>query len=254
MLDHELILMYKSIFAYGSADARVNERLFNAAYAPYLVLEGGLSNCPPTAKAPMCRFDPSGTSLLLTGTQALTQAIQGRKLENARQNLDGMRFTTEPPADGAQAGVISIRYSADSYNRWEYDPETNRYTRFQDTALDTGGGEKPEVLVDRTTDEPIAFDNVVVIIAPHSFSFKTDTSEIVEVALRGFGKAYLFRDGQVYEVSWGRATDGAVLSLFYPDGSRAPFKPGNTWFQVIGQSSKVSQPEDGLYRFEFAIP
>jgi hypothetical protein len=45
-----------------------------------------------------------------------------------------------------------------------------------------------------------------------------------------------------------------MLSLTLPDGSPYPFKPGNTWFQIIGQFSIVTQPESGSWRFDFRIP
>jgi hypothetical protein len=70
--DHFLIRMYKSIFAYGSADPLINERLFGSEYSDRLVLEGGGSGlCPPTDQNPMCRYDPQGYSFLLGGTSEI---------------------------------------------------------------------------------------------------------------------------------------------------------------------------------------
>lgn len=253
--DDSLIQMYKSIFAYGSADARINQRLFNAPYSPYLVLEGAVNECPPTASTPMCRFEPAGQSLLLSGTAELTEYIRAKNLANEAPNLEGMRFESEVPAGGDAGEMVGVRYSLDSYNRWEYDPETSRYVRYQDTRLDDGTGEDYEVLIDRTTEEPVTAANVVVILGEHSYVFRGGGgSEIIDIDLVGTGEAYLFRDGQVYEVTWSRPTADAVMTLLDADGSPFPFKPGNTWFQVVGTSSVLTQPEDGAYRFEFKIP
>lgn len=252
--DHELILMYKSIFAYGSADARVNNRLFNASYSPWLVLEGATSLCPPTEKAPMCRFNPSGPNHLLTGTEALSKYTEDQNLDNSRQNLDGMRFASNPPEGGSAGTQLSIRYSADSYNRWEYEAVSGRYVRYQDVKLDDGSGEEYELLIDRTTEEPVSADNVVVVVAAHSYYLRNATAELVEINLTGFGKAYVFRDGQMFEASWGRPALDSVMSVYYSDGSRFPLKPGNTWFQIVGQSSTVTRPEEGSLRVQFAIP
>jgi hypothetical protein len=39
-----------------------------------------------------------------------------------------------------------------------------------------------------------------------------------------------------------------------PDGSPYAFKPGNTWFEVIGQSSKLENPSPDIFRFLHYIP
>jgi hypothetical protein len=45
--DASIIPMYKSIFAYGSADPRINQRLLDSEFGNRLVLEGGgRSLCP----------------------------------------------------------------------------------------------------------------------------------------------------------------------------------------------------------------
>lgn len=254
MPDNDLIQMYKSIFAYGSADILVNYRLLNAAYANRLVLEGQRSNCPPTAKAPLCRFEPAGPDLLLTGTQALSQYITDKKIENGRQNLDGMTFHQTLPAGGAAATQAYIHYSIDSYGRWDYDPATGRYLLFQDNNLAmTTAEETYAPLMDRVNNQQIMADNVVILVAQHSY-FQPPPSEIVEIALSGTGKAYALRDGQVYVVTWNRPTNDSVLYLTFPDGSRYPYKPGTTWYQVIGSSSEVTQPQAGIWKFVFRFP
>jgi len=91
------------------------------------------------------------------------------------------------------------------------------------------------------------------MLTPHSY-FRQPPSEIVEILLFGTGKAYAFRDGQAYEVNWSIPTQDSVLTLTLPDGSPFPFKPGNTWIQLVGQSSVVTQPEVADWRFEFKFP
>jgi hypothetical protein len=74
--------------------------------------------------------------------------------------------------------------------------------------------------------------------------------------MTGSGTAYAFRDGQGYELRWNRPALDAVPFLTYPDGTPYPYKPGNTWYQVFGQSSKVEKPtgSTGAWRFTFAMP
>jgi hypothetical protein len=252
--DHFLIRLYKSIFAYGSADPLVNERLFSAEYSDRLVLEGGGSGlCPPTDQYPMCRFDPQGYSHLLGGTSEIRAYAQNQGVDDRRQNLDGMYFNLEPLPDGESAEFINISYSKDNYLLWEYDSTIGKYFRYQDDSFDLGEGETFAPLLDRNSDEHISADNVVVVLMEHSY-FRKPPAEITEILVSGSGPAYAFRDGEVHEVRWNIPATDSVLYLTNEDGSPFPYKPGNTWYQIIGISSNILEPEDGSWRFEFLIP
>ena len=63
---------------------------------------------------------------------------------------------------------------------------------------------------------------------------------IYDILLSGSGDALAFRDGQAFKVEWQR-NNADVVSLTNPDGSPFPFKPGDTWFEVIGLKSSVTQ-------------
>jgi hypothetical protein len=252
--DHFLIRMYKSIFAYGSADPIINERLFNAEYSNRLILEGGGSGlCPPDAQAPLCRYDPQGYAHLLGGTSEIHAYAQDQGVVDNRQNLDGMYFNVETPTGGLVANNVNIRYSSDNYVLWEYDKTIEKYVRSQDDSFDLGDGETYAPLIDRNNDEHISADNVVVLLMEHSY-YRKPPAEIVEVLVSGSGPAYAFRDGKVYEVRWNIPGTDRVLYLTYQDGTPYPYKPGNTWYQVIGQSSTISEPDDETWRFEFLLP
>ena len=252
--DHFLIRMYKSIFAYGSADPLINERLFGAEYSDRLVLEGGGSGlCPPTDTAPLCRFDPQGYAHLLGGTQEIHAYGQNHGVIDRRQNLDGMYFNLETPSGGQAVDNVNVRYSKDSYLLWEYDETDGIYLRFQDDSFDQGEGETYTPLIDRNNEEQISAENVVVLLMEHSY-YRKPPSEIIEVLVSGSGPAYAFRDGKVYEVRWNIPAPDSVLYLTYPDGTPYPYKPGNTWYQVIGQASSITSPDDNTWRFEFMIP
>lgn len=252
--DHFLIRMYKSIFAYGSADPLINQRLFGSEYSDRLVLEGGGSGlCPPTDQYPMCRYDPQGYSFLLGGTTEIRGYAQNQGVDDRRQNLEGMYFNLEPPSGGQPGEQVNVTYSKDSYSQWEYDPSKGKYMRYQDDSFDLEEGETFAPLLDRNNEEHISADNVVVILMEHSY-FRNPPSEIIELLVSGSGPAYAFRDGEVHEVRWNIPATDSVLFLTYPDGTPFPYKPGNTWYQVIGTSSNILEPEDGSWRFEFLIP
>lgn len=253
LLDGNLTQMYKSIFAFGGADQRILNRLFNSAYSDRLIVEGS-HDCPP-----MCRTDPNGYNFLVTNTADLTTYAETIGVKKERQALNGMSFDPETPTGGKPGGQLYTRYSISAYVRWDYDPATGRYLRFGDTQEDTtgGSGEGYAPFMDRLTNEQVVADNVVVLFATHDYAYKSGNSEIVDILLSGSGKAYAFRDGQVYEVTWNRPTPDSVLYLTNPDGTPFPFKPGNTWFQVVGQTSKAennSAVSTGSLRFTSAIP
>lgn len=254
LLDNILIRAYKSIFAYGSADPRINSVLFNSNYANRLALEGSSQVCPATESNPFCRLNTNGYEHLLVNTAFLTQYMaEQRNINPSRQFLDGNLFQVQPPTGGTPVRQIYTRYSADSYNRWDYDPESNKYIRFQDNVYDQGQGEEYAPLLDRLNNQQVTADNVVVLFVEHQYTYKTETSEIVDIKLNGVGKALIFRDGMAYEANWARLKDGDIISIIYEDGTRFPLHPGSTWFQVVGISTS-SLTEGDIWRFQFSIP
>ncbi|MEN6393468.1 MAG: DUF3048 domain-containing protein, partial [Anaerolineaceae bacterium] len=133
LLDISLIRMYKSIFAFAGADKRVLNKLYGTEFYDRLVVEGS-ANCPP-----MCRLDQNAENFLVADTLEMGKFIVGKGVDNSRQNLDGMTFKTEAPANGQPAVKIFNRYSISAYSRWDYDSASGRYLRFQDTQEDYGG-------------------------------------------------------------------------------------------------------------------
>lgn len=248
--DANLIRMYKGLFAFGGADPRVLARLEAAEFADRL-FEEWEAVCPA-----MCRAADLD-NMLLGDTAALSEYARDQGIPNGRQDLDGMFFQAQAPG-GRSGGPgdlgehVYVWYSAVIYNRWDYDPASGRYLRYADTDDAVGG--QPEayaLLTDRLTAQPIAADNVVILLVPHTFF--SVSPEMVEMTFEGSGKAYAFRDGQAYQVRWQRPTPDSVLYLTYEDGAPFPFKPGVTWFEVMGVSTRLSQDEAG-WRFEMRFP
>lgn len=253
MLDYDLVHMYQSIFAYGGADPLINQRLLNADFSNRLLLESYLASCPPSGSEPFCRYEPNKADLLLGDTSMMSSLISSRGVDNGRQNLDGMLFDSQVPDGGEKGTQVYVRYSGDNYTRWDYDPVTGQYLRFQDNVYDTGQGEEYAPLTDRINDQQISASNVVVIFARHDY-YQQPPAEIIDILLSGTGPAYAFRDGQIYQVQWSRPTVNSVLTLTNADGTPFPFKPGITWFQVVGVSSSTTQDESSAWHFKFILP
>jgi Protein of unknown function (DUF3048) C-terminal domain/Protein of unknown function (DUF3048) N-terminal domain len=251
LLDAALVEMYQSVFAFGSAEQRTYSKLFNSDISGRLIVEGN-SNCPP-----LCRVDPNGTNELVANTADMTTYSTEKGVDNVAQDLSGMYFNSEIPAAGQPAPQVFVRFSISAYNLWDYNPENGRYLRYQDSqeAQDISL-ENVSALMDKLTNEQIAADNVVVLFVPHHYAFGTHpgVSEVVEINLSGSGPAYAFREGQVYQVVWNRPSKNSVLFLTFQDGSSYPFKPGNTWFEVMGTTTQLKNPTPGLWRFDNQIP
>ncbi|HEY5271224.1 MAG TPA: DUF3048 domain-containing protein [Anaerolineales bacterium] len=245
-IDAHLVRGYKAVFAFGFAYVAEMDLFKNSEFADRLVVEG--------SGTPLKRYDPNGSDYLVVNTADLSAYATSKGIQNGRQNLDGMTFKLESPAGGQPGAQVFVRYSGDIYNRWSYDPTTGKYLRFSDTSSDYNNqNEQYAQLTDRLTGQPIAFDNVVVLYVRHAV-YSTDSHgiSIYDIQFSGSGDGYAFRDGQVYQVKWQRNAND-VVSLTNPDGTPFPFKPGTTWFEVVGVSSTVQQTAQG-WRFTHQMP
>jgi hypothetical protein len=249
LFDRHPVRMYGSILAFGGADQRILNTLVNSDFASRLVLEGA-NNCPP-----MCRLDPNGFNYLTTNTAELSAYADENDIDNTRQNLNGMTFDPQIPSGGEAGQQLYTRYSISSYVRWDYDDTNGEYLRFQDTQEDTTGqSEGYAPLLDGLTNQQIAADNVLVLYVLHEYVFKSGNSEIVDIKLEGSGKGYAYRNGQRFEITWNRSAPDALVTFSLSEGSLYPLKPGNTWFQIIGQSSTMQTVDGGALRFVSIIP
>jgi hypothetical protein len=240
-IDGDIVRGYKAVFAFGSAYVAEMNRFLKSDFANRLVIEG--------SNTPLTRYDPNGFNYLMVNTADLS-AYSTKKGINGKQDLNGMVFNLAAPAGGQPATQAIVRYSGAIYNRWDYDPASGTYLRFSDTADSSNGvaDEKYAQLTDRLTSQPIVADNVVFLYASHELY----SPGIYDILLSGSGNAYTFRDGQVYQVTWHR-NDTDVVSLTNQDGTPFAFKPGNTWFEVVGFSSTVKQT-DQSWRFTHQMP
>jgi hypothetical protein len=255
MPDGPLVRIYKSIFAYSGADGNIDITLRNSNFGDRLARDRGpTTECPATVAVPLCRYDLTGENFLLAGTLEVHENMSNRGVDDVAQDLDGMFFQLQVPENGAPAQTVMMRFSRGSYNLWEYEPESGRYLRFQDSvSLSDNQEEEYEPLLDRLTGEQLAFDNLVVLYIPHEY-FRRTPSEIITIDLVGEGQAYAFRDGLMYEVVWKHPTLDSMLTLEFENGDPYPFKPGTTWFHIFGKFSTLTQLEEATWNFRFGFP
>ena len=105
--------------------------------------------------------------------------------------------------------------------RWEYDPKTNTYVRFQ------GGDEQ----VDALTSEPLRAKNVIVIFMEEKALLDEKAHLLYETL--GSGDAKIFLDGRAIEATWERS--GLSLRTLFFDSSQSEinFNRGQVWIEVL---------------------
>lgn len=244
IFDIHLIQMYKPIFVFGSAYVTVLDEYGKYDFVNRFVVEG------PYTNPALFRYEPDGRNFLLANLHEMDTIIGFYGIDNSQPDLEGMTFDEIQPANGSTATQIFVRFSSAIYNRWDYEPESGRYLRFTDAEnAYSPSDEAYEQLFDRLTGEPISTDNLVILMV-ENVAFAPN---IYDILLSGDGKAFIARDGQIYDALWSRESPDDVLSLVREDGTPLPFKPGGTWFEVLSVPTNVEKNGDS-WRFTFRVP
>jgi hypothetical protein len=247
-MDMHLVRMYNSVLVFGSAYNDLLKALYNTEFSERALIEH-----PGTCPA-ICRYDPNGKNYLMADLTALGNYLMDEGIDNTRPDLNGMHFDPAAPVGDDPARQVFAKFSAAIYNRWDYDAARGKYLRFSD--MDTArniSDEQYEALIDQSSGEQIGVENVVMILAEYELLVKTEQSEVYDVALVGSGMAYLAREGQLYNVRWSRSDTNSPLVLVGQDGAPFPFKPGQTWFEVMGLHTNIQRDGDA-WRFQHRMP
>lgn len=246
--DENIMRMYHSVLVFASADERVRNYLIdNNELRPFLFIPRD-DNCPP-----LCRDTTiEGYNNYFVDTSGVGAFLS----DNGKPTLQPIFFSELfKTLNATSISRVFTRYSAYSYNYWEYDPAQKKYLRYSDTTDDLG--RKTETYaphIDHLTNQQLSADNVVELVVPHLFRNDFDRADqVFYIEIVGSGDAYVFRNGNMYKVKWVRNAADQPFRLF--DNSNLPFalKPGVTYYQVINPESSISQ--SGLsMRFDFFIP
>lgn len=189
-------------------------------------------------------------------------ASEMRKLAEGRLsfrpiNYSGHLFDPTPPPNGFEAEKLWVYYHQFNQARWQYDPLSGAYLRWNDFQ-DNSGLFTPAL--DALTGRQLAFENVIVIYATHDI-FRHNQYDInLRPGLEGY--AYAFRDGQVYKIRWSTGNrewerqTGLLrpIHFLWPDKSEFPLKPGRTFIHIMTEFSGVSEQFPGAWRAFFVAP
>ena len=243
LIDIVLAESYKAMLVTSGSSQGVLDALARTPFYDRVIAEAtGYDECPP-----LCREgDAQTTDNLFSTTGDLWQTAAGLGF-NSRQDLHGMAFFPDPPAGGAPGTTIHIDFQKDNnVVEWRYDAATARFARWVDTSV---VGELA-AHTDLVNGQQLSAANVVVIYANHVTTtipedFGNGGHCGYEIQVWGSGPAKLFRDGQAYDLTWVRFSQTDVIGFVGPDNQIFPFKPGNTWFEIIDLDSPTTFDADG---------
>jgi hypothetical protein len=186
------------------------------------------------------------------------KGLAQKRAGSAVPNLSGNLFEAVSPQGGASADKLWVFYNFLNQVMWTYDLAGGVYLRAQDTADGTG---KFIQSTDRLTGEPLAFENVIVLMAEHEVLNSEGTLIDVNLLYSG-NKAFLFRDGQMYPIRWTTVggeyekTTGKLRPIRFVDAAGNPvaLKPGRVWVEFVHLTTTLSEVEAGLWKARFYAP
>jgi hypothetical protein len=251
--DENIQRMYHAYLVFKFADPRVESHLETTSdVAPFLVVPS-LGVCPPFQLMTTRHIEVYNNSYFRM--PLWEDCVVKNGLDNERQAIRNGFFSENIPFADLQGTQLFTYFSADSYSKWEYDPGTKQYIRYQET--DDVRNDKPEkyqALVDQMTGETVHASTVVYILAYHTFSNTFDQEdEVYQIDLTGSGEAYVFRDGVGIPARWFRTNKDQPLLLTTLNGTPIYFHPGITFYEVLGTASYVDQ-DAGEWHFHHATP
>ncbi len=139
-----------------------------------------------------------------------------------------------PSAGGFMGSVaassLEIPYRADATVRYEYDPTTRTYARFQTN------GRAFVREVDAANGAAIAARNVVIIntdIIVTGIIEDAGGAPSLDMRLTGVGPATVFRDGRRQDGTWYRGTWFDPFMFVSNAGERILLSPGQTWIHIV---------------------
>ncbi|HUI90108.1 MAG TPA: DUF3048 domain-containing protein [Anaerolineales bacterium] len=249
--DEHVVRMYHAFYVFQYADPRELMYFRSGDLNPFLVLQGA-GNCPPFFNSDRQIETYNNAYFDITKWNECAAQLH---LDNSPQDIRSGFFSETPPSGAPAATRIFTVYSADDYNYWQYDAASGRYLRYQET--DDTRNNKPEAyapLTDYVNGQQVAADNIIVLFVSYTFANDNEQQdEVYHVNLIDSGNAFVFRNGLAVPARWFRTDINQPLLITNLDGSPIYMKPGQTFFEVIGETSNVSQSGSD-WHFEFQKP
>jgi hypothetical protein len=243
LVDPKIVNMYEGILGFEGAYVTILDQI--EEILGERAINGAGNTCPA-----ICDDGRNIVTSVFADSEALTELSNRRGVDNQKYELNGMVFDTQTPDNGDEGTQANILFSSLNRGEWRFDEESGLYLRWIE---DTSGNALEMIpLVDRETDEQLAFSNVVVLFA----NYTEFTPAMHDIDLWGNTtgrRAIIFRDGQAYDATWVAARNDQPIQFRDENGEVFPLKPGNSWFVLFGSNSGVIT-EDGTWTFNFYLP
>ena len=249
--DENIVRMYHAFLMFKGADPREYD-YFKSLEISERFISVGIGNCPPYYYGPYKRDSYNNIFFNVTKWEA---CVAKKGYDNSPQTLSGGFFSENVPQSSTYVTRIYDFYSVYNYSFWAYDPIEHVYFRYQEAKdLVNRKVEVYDQLMDDYTKEPVTADNVVVLFVPYIFTNENQAEdEVYNPSLVDYGDAYVFRDGIAIPARWNRTSIDQPMLLTNLDGTPIYLRPGQTFYQVMGVTSK-KMTEGTEWRFEFETP
>lgn len=206
-----------------------------------------LDNGPHLERIPNIPYEGmTGYHSLFARPEIVWEEAKARGVYNTDPALNGMAFSEAVPEDGTETAQVTIDYPGKGPAiRWEYDDATGTWKSWQQMQLGEPEDFTPDT--DYLTSKQLAWENVVIVYADYYLAdfIEDEPNQLLSIGpvLEGEGSAVLLRDGMRYDVTWQHAEGESMLHLLDADGNSVPFKPGQTWWNVISYREDQYPPE-----------
>jgi hypothetical protein len=228
LIDLELVPMYNALLAYSGTSEPIQQLILSSDYVfqTFSPLKG--DNCED---AGFCRFPEEGVAL--EHTMFLDTNMVWAKAERRGVNIPykarGFAFSPTPDANGTPTNDVFIDWYGQTDARWQYDAVTGRWQRYTDGIAH----------IDALDGQQLWADNLVILEVPHNDTpdiFPPDANYIsIQIELWEQGRAYVLRDGMLYQGFWRRQNQepGSAIQLIYGDNTPIMLQPGRSWVSVV---------------------
>lgn len=239
LLDMELVTMYEALLAYSGTSEPIQELFLDAEWKFQLLSPSIGDNCD---NAGFCRFPREGLAFehtLFGDTNKMWEVATRRNVNTGYRAL-GFAFRETADANGIPANDVFINWFGQTDARWQLDTTTGQYLRYTEGI--------PHI--DAADNSQLFADNLIIIEVPHNRRpdlFPEGANyESLEIALWDQGRAYVVRDGQLYQGFWRRRNQnpGEALQLIYGDNTPIMLKPGRSWVSVVRNLGDAQFMED----------